>query len=457
MSREGGDKNSKTQAEQTAQLEELINAYSHGGQDKNESEKIRSEEIERRKENLDVSRERLLKNGVPIDPDLVEEVTGGDRSNITIPKAELSQDRGSNNASRGGHVKSAQRNSTESTTNIIRASSGEEIISDSRAVEQIKGSESVDDVNPVDDENISTRETKRRRREINKAIDKAHRKYGHDNYNRLDPSDYEPEKIAERKKMRARSQLRRIVVVAVILIILAGAAGAVVYQLVNPPLDYVVNYCTEQDVLSAVDSYKKGDIQSIDDYITSKSTGSEYSVDAKCGYIAALSYAMKGNIEGVNYQYDMINQSTDADSVNKLIEKNHLPSADELKNSSNSSANTEDDVIKDLNSRLAQAVNDGDRLSIYSEKVYHYLALGNINDAKEEIAKMLEALPNSYEAFGLAGDLYSSGQINDLDAAINSYNQAIELLQTTAQVDNAQELISYYSEIVDRLSSQNQS
>ena len=33
--------------------------------------------------------EKLLKNGVPIDPDLVEEVTGGDRSNITIPKAEF--------------------------------------------------------------------------------------------------------------------------------------------------------------------------------------------------------------------------------------------------------------------------------------------------------------------------------------------------------------------------------
>ena len=335
MSREGGDKNSKTQAEQTAQLEELINAYNHGGQDKNESERIRSEKIERRKENLDVSREKLLKNGVPIDPDLVEEVTGGDRSNITIPKAELNQNRESDNTSRGSHAKSVQQDSTRSTINIIHASSGEEIISDSRAVGQTKDSELVDDVNLVDDENISTRETKRRRREINKAINKARRKYGHDNYNRLDPNDYEPEKIVERKKMRTRTQLRRMIVVIIILIILAGVAGAIVCRVMNLPLNYVVNYCTEQDVIDAIQNYNNGDVQAITSYLADKVGDEQYSQDAKCAYIGALEFALNGVESGVQYQQGRFDSSTDKESVDELITRYGGPTMDSLNNTAN--------------------------------------------------------------------------------------------------------------------------
>ena len=336
---EGGDA--------TAKLQQLIEAYNQSGNRENEAERAKSLSQAKHESDLEADRQELLKNGVPIDPDLIAQATGGDRSSITIPKVVLDdRDNG-------------QAKSTDSRQSVLQSSSGETIRTDRVVIGHThEQTDQQVEIKPDDNRIYSQQTARSNQREIKKVLRRARRRYGGDSYNRLDPASYASGQAAIRKKQRSARRIRTAVAVVAVLIGAACGVGFLLYKQANPPLKYTVNYCTEQDVINAIQNYNNGDVQAITSYLAGKVGNEQYSQDAKCAYIGALEFALNGVESGIQYQQGRFDSSADKGSVDELITRYDGPTMDSLNNTANdkSGGDEEDDVPSQDGTLLEESV-----------------------------------------------------------------------------------------------------
>lgn len=163
-------------------LDELVNSYSAAGRRENESERLRSLSQQKHENDLAVDREKLIENGVPIDPELIKQVAGKDITPVTF-------------------------GDKKPTKTKLRTSTGEVIDTKKSATETPKAgngdaTKRSTDANTVfagSDSTVSRRTEAEVQKEIDQVMRRAHRKYGGEKYNRLDPASYDARGVATRK------------------------------------------------------------------------------------------------------------------------------------------------------------------------------------------------------------------------------------------------------------------
>ena len=216
----------------------------------------------------------------------------------------------------------------------------------------------------------------------------------------------------------------------------------------NPKLVYEVNVCSENDVAKMVGAYHDGDVESLNEYVAEITAKDDSASDGKCAYIIALSNAVNGNSSGVETQQIAINNTIDQKNVNELIKRNSYPTTNELSSSegvviSNDTTARYDEVINN-------AITDDEKVSAYREKLFFYESNGNVAGGRKVVSDMLEALPNSIEAYRIAGDYFYNGTVNDSTLAIEYYEKAIQLMQLSSSANYASE-IDYYRGLISGL------
>lgn len=299
---------------------------------------------------------------------------------------------------------------------------------------------------------VTARSKKQDQAEIKRVLKLAKKKYGIKEYNRLDPASYTPDYS---KKIERNARQRRIgIAIAgiVIIVSIAVVIAAIVWRMRNPKLVYEVNVCSENDVAKMVGAYHDGDVESLNEYVAEITAKDDSASDGKCAYIIALSNAVNGNSSGVETQQIAINNTIDQKNVNELIKRNSYPTTNELSSSegvviSNDTTARYDEVINN-------ATTDDEKASAYREKLFFYESNGNVAGGRKVVSDMLEALPNSIEAYRIAGDYFYNGTVNDSTLAIEYYEKTIQLMQLSSSVDYASE-IDYYRGLISGLKGEN--
>lgn len=299
---------------------------------------------------------------------------------------------------------------------------------------------------------VTARSKKQDQAEIKRVLKLAKKKYGIKEYNRLDPASYTPEYS---KKIERNARQRRVgIAIAGIVIIVSVAVVIVtiVWRMRNPKLVYEVNVCSENDVAKMVGAYHDGDVESLNEYVAEITAKDDSASDGKCAYIIALSNAVNGNSSGVETQQIAINNTIDQKNVNELIKRNSYPAINEL--SSSEGVVVSNDVTVQYDEAISNATTDDEKASAYREKLFFYESNGNVAGGRKVVSDMLEALPNSIEAYRIAGDYFYNGTVNDSTLAIEYYEKAIQLMQLSSSANYASE-IDYYRGLISGLKSEN--
>lgn len=295
---------------------------------------------------------------------------------------------------------------------------------------------------------VTARSKKQDQAEIKRVLKLAKKKYGIKEYNRLDPASYTPEYS---KKIERNARQRRVgIAIAGIVIIVSVAVVIVtiVWRMRNPKLVYEVNVCSENDVAKMVGAYHDGDIENLNEYAAEITAKDGSASDGKCAYIVAMANAINGNSSGVRNQQAAINNTTDQKNVGELIERNNYPTINELSNSEG--VVVSNDATAKYDEAISNATTDDEKASAYREKLFFYESNGNVAGGRKVVSDMLEALPNSIEAYRIAGDYFYSGAVNDSALAIEYYEKVIQLMQLSSDVDYTSE-IDYYQGLVSGL------
>lgn len=298
---------------------------------------------------------------------------------------------------------------------------------------------------------VTARSKKQDQAEIKRVLKLAKKKYGIKEYNRLDPASYTPEYS---KKIERNARQRRVgIAIAGIVIIVSVAVVIVtiVWRMRNPKLVYEVNVCSENDVAKMVGAYHDGDVKSLNEYVAEITAKDGSASDGKCAYIVAMANAINGNSSGVRNQQAAINNTADQKNVDELIERNNYPTINEL--SSSEGVVISNDVTTQYDEAISNATTDDEKASAYREKLFFYESNGNVAGGRKVVSDMLEALPNSIEAHRIAGDYFYSGTVDDSALAIKHYEKAIQLMQSSSDVDYTSE-IDYYRGLVSGLKSE---
>lgn len=295
---------------------------------------------------------------------------------------------------------------------------------------------------------VTARSKKQDQAEIKRVLKLAKKKYGIKEYNRLDPASYTPE-YSQKIERNARQRRIGIVVAGIVIIVsIAVVIVAIVWRMRNPKLVYEINVCSESDVAKMVDAYHDGDVESLNEYVAEMTTKDDSASDGKCAYIAAVANAVNGNSSGVRNQQVAISNTVDQKKIDELIERNNYPTINELSNSEG--VVVSNDATAKYDEAISNATTDDEKASAYREKLFFYESNGNVAGGRKVVSDMLEALPNSIEAYRIAGDYFYSGAVNDSALAIEYYEKVIQLMQLSSNVDYTSE-IDYYQGLVSGL------
>ena len=299
---------------------------------------------------------------------------------------------------------------------------------------------------------VTARSKKQDQAEIKRVLKLAKKKYGIKEYNRLDPASYTPE-YSKRIERNARQRRVGIAIAGIVIIVsVAVVIVTIVWRMRNPKLVYEVNVCSENDVTKMVGAYHDGDIENLNEYVAEITAKDGSASDGKCAYIVAMANAINGNSSGVRNQQAAINNTADQKNVDELIERNSYPTINELSSSegvviSNDTTARYDEVINN-------AITDDEKVGAYREKLFFYESNGNVAGGRKVVSDMLEALPNSIEAYRIAGDYFYNGTVNDSTLAIEYYEKTIQLMQLSSSVNYTSE-IDYYRGLISGLKGEN--
>ena len=299
---------------------------------------------------------------------------------------------------------------------------------------------------------VTARSKKQDQAEIKRVLKLAKKKYGIKEYNRLDPASYTPE-YSKRIERNARQRRVGIAIAGIVIIVsVAVVIVTIVWRMRNPKLVYEVNVCSENDVTKMVGAYHDGDVESLNEYVAEITAKDDSASDGKCAYIIALSNAVNGNSSGVETQQIAINNTIDQKNVNELIKRNSYPTINEL--SSSEGVVVSNDVTAQYDEAIGNATTDDEKASAYREKLFFYESNGNVAGGRKVVSDMLEALPNSIEAYRIAGDYFYNGTVNDSTLAIEYYEKVIQLMQLSSSVNYTSE-IDYYRGLISGLKGEN--